>query len=73
MGPKIFRIHGNVGHSFTPQLHGYELGPIIKPRCPTEHQLDYSSTNWIEIMTSSLMSLQIEELKLFWRFVVDNF
>ena len=35
MGPKKFQIHGfpNVGHSFNPQLHGYELGPIIKPRC----------------------------------------
>ena len=32
LGPKLFQIHGfpNVGHSFTPQLHGYELGPIIK-------------------------------------------
>ena len=32
-GSKIFfQIHGfpNVGHSFTPQLYGYELGPMIK-------------------------------------------
>ena len=31
-GPKFFQIHGfpNVGHSFIPQLHGYELGPIVK-------------------------------------------
>ena len=31
-GPKFFQIHGfpNVGYSFTPQLHGYELCPIIK-------------------------------------------
>ena len=31
-GPKIFQIHGfpNIGHSFTPQLHGYFFGPIIK-------------------------------------------
>ena len=31
-GPKFFQIHGfpNVGHSFTLQLQGYELGPIIK-------------------------------------------
>ena len=31
-GPKIFQIHGfpNVGHSFTPQLHVYLVGPIIK-------------------------------------------
>ena len=34
MGSKIFQIHSfpNVGHSFISQLHGYELGPIIKPR-----------------------------------------
>ena len=33
-GPKFFQVHGfpNVGHSFTLQLHGFELGPIIKPR-----------------------------------------
>ena len=32
LGPKIFQFHGfpNVVHSFTPQLHGYELGPIVK-------------------------------------------
>ena len=25
LGPKFFQLHGftNVGHSFTPQLHGY--------------------------------------------------
>jgi hypothetical protein len=32
LGPTFFQIHSfpNVGHSFTPQLHRYELGPIIK-------------------------------------------
>ena len=32
MDPNIFQLHGfpKVGHSFTLQLHGYELGTIIK-------------------------------------------
>ena len=32
LGPKFFQIHGfpNIGHSFTPQLHGYEFFSIIK-------------------------------------------
>ena len=32
MGPKKFQMHGfpNVGHTFTPQLHGFELGPVVK-------------------------------------------
>ena len=33
LGPKFFQLHGftNVGHSFTPQLHGYKVGFILKP------------------------------------------
>ena len=32
LGPKFFQIHGfpNVGYSFIPQLHSYELGPYSK-------------------------------------------
>ena len=32
LSPKFFQIHGfpNVGHYFTPQLHGYKLVPIVK-------------------------------------------